>query len=87
MTSTVSGSRARRIRFRVLQGAMLAFVLVMLAGTTSARWPIPGVEWAEWTNYDAAGNAIGGGRIECEGDMRTWGDPGRPGPFTLYPCP
>ncbi|WP_156170553.1 DUF6289 family protein [Luteimonas sp. FCS-9] len=73
-------------RGRVIAG-MVALVLgIVTVGSVAARWPILGQEWAEWTRYDAAGNAIGGGRIECDGTVQTWGDAGRAQGFTIYPC-
>lgn len=65
---------------------LMASVLVLIAGAASARWPILGQEWAEWTRYDSSGNAIGGGRIECDGNIYTWGDAGSPHGFTIYSC-
>jgi len=74
-----------RIR-RVLLTSVMTAVALCVIGSATARFPKPGVEWAEWTTYDSNGNAIGGGRIECEGDMRTWGQPWPRGAMTLYPC-
>ena len=68
-------------------GAMALVLGVLVVGSVAARWPIPGVEWAEWSRYDAAGNAIGGGRIECDGSIQTWGNAGSPQGYTIYPCP
>lgn len=74
-------------RGRVI-AAMVSLVLgIVVVGSAAARWPILGVEWAEWTRYDAAGNAIGGGRIECDGTVQTWGEAGGANGFTIYPCP
>ncbi|MEN4904538.1 hypothetical protein [Luteimonas sp. TWI1416] len=73
-------------RGRVI-AAMVSLVLgVVVVGSAAARWPILGQEWAEWTRYDAAGNAIGGGRIECDGTLQTWGDAGGPHGLRIYPC-
>lgn len=75
-----------RIRRVLLTSAMTAVAFCAI-GSATARWPILGEEWAEWTRYDSNGDAIGGGRIECDGSIHTWGDAGRPGgPLTLYPC-
>ena len=65
---------------------LVALLLVLIAGVSSARWPILGEEWAEWTRYDGSGNAIGGGRIECDGNMKTWGKAGSPQGLTIYTC-
>ncbi|MDH5822272.1 DUF6289 family protein [Luteimonas sp. RD2P54] len=74
-----------RIRRTLLALAATAAVLVV-AGTASARFPILGEEWGEWTNYDSNGNAIGGGRIECDGYVVTWGNAGPPRAMAIYPC-
>jgi len=75
-----------RIRKILLTSAMTAAALCVI-GSAAARFPKIGVEWAEWTNYDSSGNAIGGGRIECDGSLRTWGEEGWPSSgMTLYPC-
>ncbi len=74
-------------KYKTAFATLALLALVAAAGTAMARWPKLGEEWAEWTRYDAAGNAIGGGRIECDGSIRTWGDSGSPGGgLTLYPC-
>jgi len=65
---------------------LVALMLLLVAGTALARWPILGEEWAEWTRYDSSGNAIGGGRIECDGNIYTWGNAGSPTGLTLYSC-
>lgn len=75
-----------RIRKILLTSAMMAVALCVI-GSAAARFPKLGVEWAQWTNYDSNGDAVGGGRIECDGSMRTWGESGGPGGgLTLYPC-
>ncbi|NZA28575.1 hypothetical protein H0E84_19560 [Luteimonas sp. SJ-92] len=74
-----------RIRRTLLALAVTAAVL-FVAGTALARYPILGQEWAEWTKYDSNGNAIGGGRIECDGYIATWGDAGPPRAMVIYPC-
>lgn len=75
-----------RIRRVLLTSVMMAVALCAI-GSASARWPKIGVEWAEWTRYDSNGDAIGGGRIECDGSIHTWGQSGpAAGPMTLYPC-
>ncbi|WP_242110623.1 hypothetical protein [Luteimonas aquatica] len=66
--------------------ALLALAAMLAAGATLARWPVLGEEWAEWTRYDGSGNAIGGGRIECDGSIQTWGDAGDPIRLQLHRC-
>ncbi|MEZ0469336.1 DUF6289 family protein [Luteimonas salinilitoris] len=76
-----------KIRFRrtLLAFAATATVLFVI-GTAFARYPILGEEWGEWTNYDSSGNAVGGGRIECDGNTYRWGSSGSSGGLTIYPC-
>ncbi|MGJ7901140.1 hypothetical protein [Lysobacter sp. 1R34A] len=74
-----------RTRKAVFTAALL-LGLVAVAGSAFARYPILGVEWAEWTRYDSSGNAIGGGRIECDGYVQTWGAAGAPTGLTLHRC-
>lgn len=75
-----------RLHKILLTSAITAAALCVI-GSAAARYPKLGVEWAEWTRYDSNGAAIGGGRIECDGSVRTWGESGGPGgPMTLYPC-
>ncbi|TKR34156.1 hypothetical protein FCE95_07805 [Luteimonas gilva] len=71
---------------RILRIAAAVFLLLFVAGTASARWPILGEEWAEWTRYDSSGNPVGGGRIECDGSIQTWGNAGAPTGLTLHDC-
>ncbi|WP_407354155.1 DUF6289 family protein [Luteimonas sp. R10] len=71
---------------RALTAFAIAAAVLFVAGTAFARFPIQGKEWGEWTRYDSSGNAIGGGRIECDGTMVTWGESGRPTPMTIHPC-
>ncbi|MGO1071198.1 DUF6289 family protein [Lysobacter sp. CA199] len=74
--------RTRKTVFK----AALVLGLVAIAGTAFARYPILGEEWAEWTRYDSSGNAVGGGRIECDGSVQTWGNAGAPTGLTLHRC-
>jgi len=71
---------------RILRMSAAVLLLLFVVGIASARWPKLGEEWAEWTRYDSSGNAIGGGRIECDGSIQTWGDAGSPVGYTIYPC-
>lgn len=77
-----------KIRTRkILLASAMAAVAACVIGSAAARFPKIGVEWAEWTNYDSNGNAVGGGRIECDGTMLTWGEPSWPGGgMTLHRC-
>jgi hypothetical protein len=73
-----------RIRHAILGLALAANALAM--GSASARWPVLGEEWADWTRYDSSHQAIGGGRINCDGSIQTWGDAGSPTGLALHPC-
>lgn len=77
-----------KIRFRrTLLAFAAAIAVLFVVGTAFARFPIQGKEWGEWTRYDSSGNAVGGGRIECDGSIYTWGDAGAPRGIVIYPCP
>lgn len=75
-----------RIRRKTAVRLMLVAALITISGLVSARWPIPGEEWAEITFYNSYGEKIGGMRVECDGTILTWGKDTGQRNFTLHPC-
>lgn len=68
--------------------AMLVLAGMSVVAVAVARLPAPGRESGSWDYVDAAGNVIGEGAMDCDGQIINWGSTdGRFANIQIQQCP
>lgn len=70
----------------LLKSAVLTAGVAVVAAAV-ARLPAPGREGGSWDYVDQAGNKVGEGAMDCDGQITNWGSSqGRFANIVIYHC-
>ena len=74
--------------FGMLLKAVVVIAGMAVVAAAVARLPAPGFEGGSWDYVDQAGNKVGEGAMDCDGQITNWGSSqGRFANIVIYPCP